>query len=77
MKDKTEQLFLQWFVEQYDCGLPDEWNFRMCVAYLQGLLDAQEPGSQRFVQIRSCISCLTSAETMVRALKMEQVKLHA
>lgn len=68
------KLFVEWF-EQYECGLPDVDTFRVCRAYLQGMLDRCGPDDNR-ANLLQCISTLTSAETMVRVLKQYQVKFN-
>lgn len=78
MSDRSskEQLFLQWFVEQYDVGLPDPSNISQCLAYLSGIVDANAPDSDRFVYMRMCISTMRSFEVMVRVLRQYEVKIN-
>lgn len=68
-----QQLFVEWFAEQYDCGVPDQDTLRVCRAYLQGMLDRCGPEDNR-ANLIQCISSLSSAETMVRVLRQYQVK---
>lgn len=74
MKEQKEQLFLQWFAEQYDVGVPEPFVFAATIAYLQGMVDAKGPDENRS-NINQCISTLRIAECMTRVLKQYQVKL--
>lgn len=67
-------LYLQWFVEQYEVGLPDPTVFSMCQAYLQGMLDSLGPDDNRS-NLLQCLSTLRSAEVIVRTLKQYQVRM--
>lgn len=75
MKESKEQLFLQWFAEQYEVGVPEPFVFAATIAYLQGMLDAKGPEDNR-ANLNQCISTLRSAEVMTRVLKQYQVKIN-
>jgi hypothetical protein len=66
-------LFTDWFVDQYDVGLPDPGNIREAQAYLQGISDSVEP--DRRAHLYQAISTLRSAEVMIRVLKQYQVRM--
>jgi hypothetical protein len=73
-KAAEPMLYLDWFVEQYDVGLPNPDNFAMCIAYLQGMLDSLGPDDNRGNLVQ-CIGALRSAEVMARTLKQYQVRM--
>lgn len=73
-KANQPMLYLDWFVDQYDVGLPDSEVFARCQAYLQGMLDSCGPDDNRSNLIQ-CISTLRSAEVIVRTLRQYQVRM--
>ena len=66
-------LFLDWFANQYDVGVPDPSNVREAQAYVQGLLDSAEP--ERRAYLYQAISSLRSAEVIIRTLRQYQVRM--
>jgi len=76
MKEPTEQLFLRWFAEQYECGLPDASIIRECLAYITGVRDERHGSDANISNLTQCISVLSSFEVMVRALKQYEVKIN-
>lgn len=70
---KESMLYLDWFLEQYECGLPEPRVFDAAMAYLQGLLDARN--GENTSNLHQCISCLRSAEVIVRTLKQYSVRM--
>lgn len=74
MKTKAEpMLYLDWFLDQYDVGLPNLDQLQANQAYLQGLIDAKETESVSYLlQIQNN---LRSAETIIRTLKQYQVRM--
>lgn len=74
--DRTSEpmLYLDWFQDQYDVGLPDSTNFALCQAYLQGMLDSLGPDDNKG-NLMQCISTLRSAEVIVRTLRQYQVRM--
>lgn len=75
MKETTEQLFLRWFAEQYECGLPDASIIRECMAYVTGVRDERHGDGANISNLNQCISVLQSFDVMVRALKQYEVKI--
>jgi hypothetical protein len=73
-KVKQPMLFLDWFLDQYEVGLPNPETFQICSAYLQGLLDAT-PRDENRANLMQCISSLRSSEVIVRVLKQYQVRM--
>lgn len=70
---KPEPMFyLDWFLDQYDVGLPDTSAISQSIAHLEGIL-AADP--ERFMYLRSIATQLRSFEVMVRTLKQYQVRM--
>lgn len=65
--------FLDWFVEEYDVGLPSIQNFATSMAYLQGLIDAKRE-DQGVGYLIQCHGTLNSAKTIVELLDRYKVK---
>lgn len=72
MTAKEPMLYLDWFVDQYDCGLPDPSAISQSIAHIEGIL-AADP--ERFMHLRTVASQLRSFEVMVRTLRQYQVKM--
>jgi hypothetical protein len=66
--------FLDWFAEQYDCGIPNDYLYSVCEAYLQGLLDGM-PSDANKANLNQCLSVLRSAGVMQRVLKQYDVRV--
>lgn len=73
-KAKEPMLYLDWFVDQYEIGLPNLEVFASCQAYLQGMLDSRGPDDNRS-NLFQCLSALRSAEVIVRTLRQYQVRM--
>lgn len=67
-------LFLDWVSEQYDCGVPHEYMYSICDAYLQGLLDGM-PSDVNKANLNQCLSVLKSASVIQRVLKQYDVRI--
>lgn len=67
-----ERLFLNWFAEQFDTGVPETSAVSQSIAHVEGLL-AADP--ERFMYCRMIVSQLRSFEIMLRQLKQEQVRM--
>lgn len=70
---KEPMLFIDWFADQYDVGVPDPAIIREAQAYLQGLVDAAEPDRRAY--LNQAITSLRSAEVIVRVLRQYQVRM--
>jgi hypothetical protein len=69
---KDPMLYLDWFLDQYDVGLPDTSAISQSIAYCEGVIAAD---SERFMYLRSVATQLRSFETMVRTLRSYQVRM--
>ncbi len=76
MSDKNTDapLFIDWFAEQYECGMPDEFLYAVCEAYLQGLIDAMPEGANT-ANLHQCLSVMRSSGVMRRVLKQYGVRV--
>lgn len=72
--DALPQMFLTWFAEQYDCGVPDQDIFYVCEAYLQGLLDGL-PEHANKANLNQCLSVMRSAGVMQHVLRQYRVTM--
>lgn len=71
-KPNEPMLYLDWFLDQYDVGLPDTSAISQSIAHLEGML-AADP--DRFMYLRSVATQLRSFEVMVRTLRQYQVRM--
>lgn len=72
-KPKEPMLYLDWFADQYDVGVPNASVVREAQAYLQGLADSAEPERRSYLLM--AISALRSTEVMLNTLKQYQVRM--
>ena len=70
--DKQPMLYLEWFVDQYDVGLPDPSAISQSIAHLEGMLSADP---DRFMYLRMICNQLRSFEVMARTLRQYQVRM--
>jgi hypothetical protein len=70
---KEPMLYLDWFLDQYEIGLPDISLLQQNQAYLQGLIDAK--GTESVGYLLQIQSSLRSAEVMIRTLKQYKVRM--
>lgn len=69
---KEPMLYLDWFVDQYDIGLPDVSAISQSIAHIEGML-AADP--ERFMYLRVIATELRSFEVMVRTLRQYKVRM--
>ena len=69
---KEPMLYLDWFLDQYDVGLPNLEGIACSIAYLEGLMAASP---HHFGRLTSVQSQLRSLEVMVRTLLQYQVRM--
>jgi hypothetical protein len=72
LPEPLPMLYLDWFLDQYDVGLPDMSAISQSIAHLEGML-AADP--ERFMYLRSVATQLRSFEVMVRTLRKYQVRM--
>lgn len=70
--DKDPMLYLDWFVDQYDVGLPDPSAISQSLAHVEGILSVD---AERFMYLRMVACQLRSFEVMVRTLRQYQVRM--
>jgi hypothetical protein len=70
--EKQPMLYLDWFLDQYDVGLPDTSAISQSIAHIEGMLSADP---DRFMYLRSIATQLRSFEVMVRTLRQYQVRM--
>lgn len=70
----SQQLFVEWYAEQYDAGAVNCTNHLECAAYLEGVSDAmgRELGEEAINRLIRCVEVLRGAANILEVMRREQ-----